>query len=52
MKVEDEISKSFKTIVHLKTQIEEAKRVEELLKNEINEKEESCCKLEAKMVDL
>jgi hypothetical protein len=52
MKVDDEISKSFETIIHLKTQIEEAKRVEELLKNQINEKEESCDKLEAEVVDL
>jgi hypothetical protein len=52
MKVDDEISKSLETIVHLKTQIEEAKRVEELLKNQINEKEESCDKLEAEVVDL
>jgi hypothetical protein len=52
MKVDDEISKSFETIVHLKTQIEEAKRVEELLKDQINEKEESCHKLEAEVVDL
>jgi hypothetical protein len=52
MKVDDEINKSFETIVHLKTQIEEARRVEELLKNQINEKEESCHKLEAKVVDL
>jgi hypothetical protein len=52
MKVDDEISKSFETIVHLKTQIEEAKRVEELLKNQINEKEESCHKLETEVVDL
>ena len=44
VKVDDEIRKSFETIVHLKTQIEEAKRIEELLKNQINEKEESCCK--------
>jgi hypothetical protein len=35
--------KVFETIVHLKTQIEEAKRIEELLKIQINEKEESCC---------
>jgi hypothetical protein len=40
MKVDNEISKSFEIIVHLKTQIEEAKRVEELLKDKINEKEE------------
>jgi hypothetical protein len=52
MNVDDEISKNFETIVHLKTQIEEAKRIEELLKNQKNEKEESCCKLEAKIVDL
>ena len=52
MKVDDDIRKSFETIVHLKTQIEEAKRVEELLKNQINEKEESYHKLEAKVVYL
>jgi predicted nucleic acid-binding Zn-ribbon protein len=52
MKVDDEISKIFETIVHLKTQIEEAKRIEELLKDQINEKEESCHKLEAGVVDL
>jgi hypothetical protein len=52
VKVDDEIRKSFETIVHLKTQIEEAKRIEELSKNQINEKEESCCKLEAEIVDL
>jgi septal ring factor EnvC (AmiA/AmiB activator) len=52
MKVDDEISKSFETIIHLKTKIEEAKMVEELLKNQINEKEESCDKLEAEIVDL
>jgi hypothetical protein len=50
--IDDEISKSFETIVHLKTQTEEAKRIEELLKIQINEKEESCCKLEAEIVDL
>jgi hypothetical protein len=52
VKVDDEIRNFFETIVHLKTQIEEAKRIDELLKNQINEKEESCCKLEAKIVDL
>jgi hypothetical protein len=49
MNVKDEINKNFEIIVHLKTQIEEAKRIEELLKNQINEKEESCCKLEAEI---
>jgi hypothetical protein len=52
MNVKDDINKSFEIIFHLKTKIEEAKRIEELLKNQINEKEESCCKLEAKIVDL
>jgi hypothetical protein len=52
MHIDDDISKSFETIVHLKTQIEEAKRIEELLKIKINEKEESCCKLEDEIVDL
>jgi hypothetical protein len=52
MKVDDEIRKSFETIVHLKTQIEEAKRVEELLKGKINENEESCHKLDAEFVEL
>jgi hypothetical protein len=52
MNVDDEINKSFEIIFHLKTQIEEAKRIEELLNNQINEKEESCCKLEAEIVDL
>jgi hypothetical protein len=52
MNVDDEISKSFETIVHLKTQIEEAKRIEELLKIQINEKEESFCKLEDEIVNL
>jgi hypothetical protein len=52
IKVDDEIRKSFETIVHLKTQIEEAKRVEELLKNQINEKEVSCHKLEDEVVVL
>jgi hypothetical protein len=51
-KVDDEISKSLEVNVHLKTQIEEAKRIEELLKNQVNEKEESCHKLEAEVVDL
>jgi chromosome segregation ATPase len=51
-KVDDEISKSLEFNVHLKTQIEEAKRIEELLKNQVNEKEDSCHKLEAEVVDL
>ena len=45
MNVDDDINKSFEIIVHLKTQIEESKRAEELLKGQINEKEESCHKL-------
>jgi hypothetical protein len=52
MNIDDEIIKSFETIVHIKIQIEEAKRIEELLKIQLNEKEESCCKLEAEIVVL
>ena len=44
------LTKVFK--LHFKTQIEEAKRVEELFKNQVNKKEESCHKQEAKVVDL
>jgi hypothetical protein len=51
-KVDDEISKSLEVNIHLKTQIEGAKRVEKLLKNQVNEKEESCNKLETEFVDL
>jgi hypothetical protein len=51
-KVDDEISKSLEVNIHLKIQIEESKRIEELLKNHVIEKEESCHKLEAKVVDL
>jgi hypothetical protein len=51
-KVDDEISKSIEIIVHLKTQIEEAKGVEKLLKNQVNEKEGSCHKLEVEVVGL
>jgi hypothetical protein len=36
----------------LKIQLEEDKRIEELLKNQVNEKEESCHKLEAEVVEL
>jgi hypothetical protein len=35
-KVDDDISKILEDNVHLKTQIEEAKRIEELLKNQVN----------------
>jgi hypothetical protein len=52
MNINDEIIIFFETIVHLKTKIEEAKRIEELLKIQINEKEDSCCKLESTIVDL
>ena len=52
MNINDDIRKSFETIVHIKTKIEEDKIIEELLKIQINEKEDSCCKLEAEIVDL
>jgi predicted nuclease with TOPRIM domain len=38
--------------VNMNTQLEEAKRREEVVKNNLNEREESCHKLEAEVVDL
>jgi hypothetical protein len=46
------LEKSIEVNIHIKTQIEEAKRVEELLKNKVNGKEESCHKLEVEVVYL
>jgi hypothetical protein len=51
-RVDGEIRKSIEVNINLKTKIEESKRIEELLKNQVNEKEDSCHKLEAKVVDL
>jgi chromosome segregation ATPase len=58
-KVDDELRKSLEDLkerkeinVNLKIQLEEAKRIEELLKNQVNEKEESCHKMEAEVVEL
>ena len=51
-KVDDELSKILEVKVNLKTKIEEAKRIEELLKIQIKEKKDSCCKLEAEIVDI
>ena len=36
----------------MKTQLEEAKRIKEVLQIQLNEKEESCHKLEMEVVDL
>jgi hypothetical protein len=36
----------------LNIQLEEAKRTEELLKNQVNEKEELCHKMEEEIVEL
>jgi predicted RNase H-like nuclease (RuvC/YqgF family) len=51
-KVDDEIRKILEVNVNLKTKIEEAKRIEELLKNQVNEKEESCHKLDVQVGDV
>ena len=51
-KVDDDLSKSLEVNFDIKTKIEEAKRIEELLNNQVNEKEDSCHKLETKVVDL
>ena len=37
---------------HLKTQLEEAKRVEEVLKDQLDEKDKACQKLEMEVVEL
>jgi hypothetical protein len=52
MKVNHELRKILEVNVNLKTKIEEAKIIEELLKKLVNEKEESCYKLEAEVVDI
>jgi hypothetical protein len=52
MKVYDELRKSLEVNVNMNIKIEEAKRIKELLKNQVNENEESCHKLEAEVVDL
>ena len=41
-----------KSHIELKTQLEEAKRIEEVLKDKLNEKEEQCQKLEMEVVGL
>jgi hypothetical protein len=51
-KVDDDLSKSLEVNVNIKKKIEKAKIIEELLKNQVNEKEESCHKLEAEVIDL
>ena len=53
---EEELSKEIEearaTNIRLKIQLEEARRIEEVLKDLLNEKEKSCQKLEIKMADL
>ena len=41
-----------KTIINLKIQIEEVKRTEEILKNQLTEKENSCLEMEKEIMDL
>ena len=40
------------TNIRLKTQVEEARRIEEVLKDQLDEKERTCQKLEMEVVDL
>jgi hypothetical protein len=51
---EEEVSKSIKKtkqiIVDLKTQLQEAKRIEEVLSKQLNDKEQNCETLEAEIV--
>jgi hypothetical protein len=51
-KVDVELRKILEVNVNINIQIEESKRLEELLMNQVNEKEESCHKLEIEVVDL
>jgi hypothetical protein len=58
-KEDDELSKNLAYIkelresnVNMKTQLEESKRREEVVRNQLNKREESCHKIEAKVVNL
>ena len=52
MKIQKNIEETRKAIVDLKIQLEEAKMIEEVLKNHLDEEEKSCQKLEMEVVDL
>jgi DNA repair exonuclease SbcCD ATPase subunit len=58
-KEDDELSRNLADLkelrernVNMKTQLEEAKRREEVVRNQLNEKEDSCHKMEGEVVNL
>jgi hypothetical protein len=58
-KEDDEPSKNLadlkelrESYVNIKIQLEEAKRMEEVVRNQLNKKEESCHKMEAEIVNM
>ena len=51
-KIVEDIKEIREINVNLRTQLEEAKRMEEWLKNQVNEKDESCHKMEEEVVDI
>jgi hypothetical protein len=51
-KKDHDLEETKKTIIILKTQLEEAKRIEEVVRSQLKEKEENCEKLEAEIVSL
>jgi capsule polysaccharide export protein KpsE/RkpR len=46
------LMKTKKIVIILKTQLEEEKRIEEVVRSQLKEKEENCEKLEAEIVSL
>ena len=51
-KYQEELEETRKAYVEMKNQLEEAKRIEEVLKDKLDEKEEQCKKLEMEVVGL
>jgi hypothetical protein len=47
-----DLEETEKTIIILKTQLEEEKRIEEVVRSQLKEKEENCKKLEAEIISL
>ena len=51
-KIFEEIEETKATNIRLKTQVEEVRRIEEILKDQLDEKDRTCQKLEMEVVDL
>ena len=50
--ISEELEETRTTNIKLKTQVKEARRIKEVLKDQLNEKERTCQNLEMEMVDL